>query len=65
MMQYNMVQATRIAEAVEQNIADLIGKLCEGEPPEVSDMVWAMVTTKLLASCTWGSCFRLPPLEEC
>ncbi len=65
MMQYSVVRAERISADVEGNIADLIDKLCEGEPPEVRPMVWSMVATRIAFLSGRGDCFHLPPLEEC
>lgn len=64
MQQYNMTQALRISESVEANIADLIDKMCDGEPREVRGMVWSMVATRIAFRSGRGDCFRLPALEE-
>lgn len=64
MKQYVMTQAERITKSVEGNIVDLIGKLCEGEPPEVKSAVWTMLTTRMAFRSGHGDCFILPPLED-
>lgn len=65
MLQYSVVQAERISADVEGNIADLIDKLCEGEPQDVRSMVWSMVATRIAFLSGRGDCFQLPPLDEC
>lgn len=58
-------KASRISETVEANIADLIGKLCDGETREVRGMVWTMVAARMAMLSGHGDCFQLPALEEC
>lgn len=62
---YNIDRASRIAEGVEANVADLITKMCEGEKPEVERVVWSMVATRIAFRSGRGDCFRLPALEDC
>lgn len=58
-------KASRISETVEANIADLIGKLCDGETREVRGMVWTMVAARMAMLSGHGDCFKLPALDEC
>lgn len=58
-------KASRISETVEANIADLIGKLCDGETREVRGMVWTMVAARMAMLSGHGDCFQLPALDEC
>ena len=58
-------KAYRISETVEANIADLIGKLCDGETREVRGMVWTMVAARMAMLSGHGDCFQLPALDEC
>lgn len=60
-----MAKASQISETVEENIVDLIGKLCETEPREVRCMVWTMVAQRIAMLSGYGDCFQLPALDEC
>ena len=64
-MTCNMDKAGKIAETVEDNMVDLIVKLCENEPEEMRVAVWAMVLTHMMFRCGKADCFVLPPLDEC
>lgn len=64
MLMNNVVKASRISETIEANIADLIMKLCEGEPREVRGMVWTMVAARMAMLSGHGDCFQLPALED-
>lgn len=64
-MTCNMDKAGKIAETVEDNMVDLIVKLCENEPEEMRAVVWAMVLTHMMFRCGKADCFVLPPLDEC
>lgn len=65
MMQYNMVQAERISQAIERTIEDMISTMCEQEAPEVQQIVWGMLATRIAFASGRGECFVLPPLEDC
>lgn len=64
MTQYVIAKATEISGIIEENISDLIGKLCEQEPREVRDLVWNLVGTRMAFLTGRGECFVLPPLDE-
>lgn len=64
MLMNNVVKASRISEAVEANITDLICKLCEDESREVRGMVWTMVAARMAMLSGNGDCFQLPALED-
>ena len=65
MLTYSAMKAQEISGTVEANIADLIYKLCDGEPYEVRGMVWTMVAARMAMLSGHGDCFQLPPLDEC
>lgn len=62
---YMTQRAEEISRAVEDSAAELLDKLCEGEPRAVREMAWTMLATSLVFSAGYGDCFILPPLEEC
>lgn len=60
-----MVTAERISRSAEACMADLLDKLCEGEPDGIREMAWAMLAARMFSSCAMVDCFQLPPLDEC
>lgn len=57
--------AERISESLEEASAALLDKLCEGEPEQVRRIAWTMFATRVAFGDGLGSCFVLPPVEEC
>lgn len=60
-----MEKAERISKVVEACAAELLDKLCEGEPEQVRRIAWTMFATRVAFGDGLGSCFVLPPVEEC
>lgn len=59
------ITAERISESLEEASAALLDKLCEGEPEQVRRIAWTMFATRVAFGDGLGSCFVLPPVEEC
>lgn len=65
MRQYVMTISEKISVSLEEAVAALLDKLCEGEPPEVRRIAWDMFTTRVAFANGQGDRFLLPPLDEC
>lgn len=60
-----MEKAERISKVVEACAAELLDKLCEGEPEQVRLAAWSMFLTRAAFADGKGAYFVLPPLVEC
>lgn len=65
MKQYCVTVGEKISNALEENAAALLDKMCEGEPEQVRQIAWDMFVTKVAFANGKCDCFQLPPLDEC
>lgn len=65
MRQYCVTVGEKISNALEENAAALLDKMCEGEPEQVRQIAWDMFVTRVAFANGKCDCFLLPPLEEC
>lgn len=65
MRQYCVTVGEKISNALEENAAALLDKMCEGEPGQVRKIAWDMFVTKVAFANGKCDCFLLPPLDEC
>lgn len=65
MRQYCVTVGEKISNALEENAAALLDKMCEGEPEQVRKIAWDMFVTKVAFANGKCDCFLLPPLDEC
>ena len=60
-----MEKAERLSVSLEEAAGALLDKMCEGEPEQVRRIAWDMFVTRVAFANGRGSCFTLPPIEEC